>query len=274
MPAMTLACRLTPRHYPPMDRSLGNLNRMARGAGRALLDLVLPPLCLKCREPVAEPQSVCATCWHALRFLAPPHCAQCGLPFPHALGEGIKCAACIARPPPFVCARAALAYDDASRDLILSFKHGDRLEAVPLFARWIVAAGRDALAGADMLVPVPLHWLRLASRRYNQAAVLAHAIAKHANLPVETGLLARTRRTPSQGEMPSARARAKNVVRAFAVAEKDRPRLAGKNIVLVDDVLTTGATLSACAKALTRAGAASVSVITLARVVRPLSLSL
>jgi ComF family protein len=257
-----------------MDRRVGGINRIVRGAGRAFLDLVLPPLCLKCREPVAEPHSVCATCWNEVRFLSPPHCAQCGLPFPHALGEGIKCAACLARPPPFTRARAALAYDDASRDLILSFKHADRLEAVPLFARWIVAAGRDALADADMLVPVPLHWLRLASRRYNQAAVLAHAIARLSNIRVETGLLARIKRTPSQGEMPSARARAKNVVRAFAVAEKAMPRLAGRRVVLVDDVLTTGATLSACAKALTRAGAGSVSVITLARVVRPLSLSL
>jgi ComF family protein len=270
----SLARRLAPRHYLAMDRNIGTTERLARGAGRAMLDLVLPPLCLKCREPVAEPQSVCAACWNVLRFLGPPHCAQCGLPFPHALGEGIKCAACIARPPPFVHARAALAYDDASRDLILSFKHADRLEAVPLFARWIVAAGRDALAGADLLVPVPLHWLRLASRRYNQAAVLAQAIGKLTAIPVQTAALVRTRRTPSQGEMPSARARAKNVVRAFAVAEKAKPGIAGRKIVMVDDVLTTGATLSACAKALSRAGAGPVSVITLARVVRPLSLSL
>ena len=247
---------------------------MARSAGRAILDLILPPLCLKCRAPVAAPQSVCAICWNELRFLGSPHCAQCGLPFPHALGEGVNCAACIARPPPFATARAALAYDDASRDLILSFKHADRLEAVPLFARWINTAGRDVLDGADMLVPVPLHWQRLASRRYNQAAVLAHAISKLSRIPVETGLLARIKATPSQGEMPSARARAKNVVRAFAVAERHKPKLTGRKIVLVDDVLTTGATLGACAKVLTRAGAASVSLVTLARVVRPLNLSL
>ena len=257
-----------------MGSSENKLNRFARGAGRAVLDLLLPPLCLKCRTPVAAPQSVCATCWNELRFLGPPHCAQCGLPFPHALGEGVKCAVCIARPPPFTHARAALAYDDASRDLILSFKHADRLEAVPLFARWITAAGRDALVDADMLVPVPLHWLRLASRRYNQAAVLAHAVSTLTRIPVETGVLARARATPSQGEMPSARARAKNVVRAFAVAEKAKPLLAGRKIVLVDDVLTTGATLGACAKVLGRAGAASVSLVTLARVVRPLNLSL
>ena len=257
-----------------MDIGATGFGRIARVAGRAVLDLVLPPLCLKCREPVAEPQSVCARCWNELRFLGPPHCAQCGLPFPHALGEGVKCAACLARSPPFTHARAAVAYDDASRDLILSFKHADRLEAVPLFARWINTVGRDALANADMLVPVPLHWLRLASRRYNQAAVLAHAISKLTRIPVETGLLARARATRSQGEMPSARARLKNVVRAFAVAEKAKPRLRAQKIVLVDDVLTTGATLNACAKALLRAGAGSVSVVTLARVVRPLNLSL
>ncbi|MCE9520987.1 MAG: ComF family protein, partial [Alphaproteobacteria bacterium] len=242
--------------------------------GRAVLDLVLPPLCLKCREPVAAPQSVCAACWKELRFLGPPQCAQCGLPFPHALGAGVKCAICIARPPVFELARSAVAYDDASRDLILSFKHADRLEAVPLFARWIATAGQEALVGADMLVPVPLHWRRLASRRYNQAAVLALALGKLTALPVETGLLTRVRATPSQGEMPSARARAKNVVRTFAVAEKAKPRLAGRKVVLVDDVLTTGATLNACAKVLGKSGAAAVSFITLARVVRPLNLSL
>jgi ComF family protein len=261
-----------------MDLGLGPVNRpimrIARSAGRGLLDLVLPPLCLKCRTPVAEPQSVCAACWNELRFLGPPHCAQCGLPFPHALGEGVKCAACLAHPPPFACSRAALAYDDASRDLILSFKHADRLEAVPLFARWIASAGRDALDGAGVLVPVPLHWMRLAQRRYNQAAVLAHALSKLTGLPVDTAALARTRPTASQGEMPSARARKKNVVRAFAVAERAKPALAAQKVVLVDDVLTTGATLAACAKALLRAGAATVSVVTLARVVRPLNLSL
>jgi ComF family protein len=256
--------------HPPAAR----FDRIARAAGRSVLDLVLPPLCLKCREPVAAPQSVCATCWNEIRFLSAPHCAQCGLPFPHALGSGVKCAACIAKPPRFVCARAAVAYDDASRDLILSFKHADRLEAVPLFARWINTAASDALAGADVLVPVPLHWLRLARRRYNQAAVLAHAVSKLARLPVDTTVLTRARATPSQGEMPSARARLKNVAGVFAVAEKAKPRIAGRRLVLVDDVLTTGATLNACTKALLKAGAATVAAVTLARVVRPLNLSL
>jgi ComF family protein len=251
-----------------------SFNRIARATGRVALDLILPPLCLKCRVPVGEPQSVCAPCWSALRFLSAPQCMQCGLPFPHDLGAGVKCAACIAKPPPFAVSRAALAYDDASRDLILGFKHADRLETVPLFARWMAVAARDALADADALVPVPLHWRRLVARRYNQAALLANALGRLTHLPVDTAALQRVKPTPSQGEMPSARARAKNVVRAFAFAEKHRGKILGKRLALVDDVLTTGATVGACTKALLKAGAASVSVVTLARVLRPLSLSL
>jgi ComF family protein len=251
-----------------------SVKKFGRAAARVALDLILPPLCLKCRTPVSEPQSVCGTCWSELRFLSAPHCAQCGLPFPHALGAGVKCAACIAKPPQFTISRAALAYDDASRDLILGFKHADRLEAVPLFARWMAAAAQDALAGVELLIPVPLHWRRLAARRYNQAALLAIGLGSLVRKPVDTSVLVRTRPTPSQGEMPSARARAKNVVRAFVTDEKGKARIAGRNLVLVDDVLTTGATVSACTKVLLKAGAARVSVVTLARVVRPLSLSL
>jgi ComF family protein len=272
--AQSLARSAALRHDRAMDLTAQSFNRFARAAGRAALDLVLPPLCLNCRTAVAEPQSVCATCWNALRFLSPPNCVQCGIPFPHDLGTQVRCAACIARPPAFATARSALAYDEASRDLILGFKHADRLEAVPLFARWMTSSGGDALAGADMLVPVPLHWRRLVARRYNQAAELGHALAARTRIPIATGVLVRKKRTRSQGEMVSARERMKNVAGAFSVPESARSSLVGKNVTLVDDVLTTGATLSACAKTLLRNGAASVSLITLARVVRPLSLTL
>ena len=247
------------------------LSRSFRQLGRRALDFVLPPVCLRCRTLVSDPQSLCAKCWSELKFLAEPLCACCGLPFPHALGAGVKCAACVARPPVFSKARAALAYDDISRDLILPLKHADRLEAATIFARWMANAAADLITETDTLVPVPLHWRRLAKRRYNQAAVLAHEIARMHKLHVDTAALQRPRPSVSQGEMPSARARLKNVARAFTVADAQKERIAGRRILLVDDVLTTGATLNACAKALKRAGAASVSAVTLARVVRPLN---
>ena len=247
--------------------------RYVRAAGRRVLDLILPPLCLKCRLPVSEPQSVCGACWAAIRFLGPPHCVQCGLPFPHDLGDGVKCGACLARPPAFKWLRSAIAYDDASRDLILGFKHADKLEDCPLFCRWMNAAGRDLLREIDVLVPVPLHWRRLFVRRYNQAALLAHGIGRLSDLPVQTAWLVRAKATLSQGEMISARARLKNVAKAFTVSAAGGKNLRGKNVVLVDDVLTTGATVQACSKALFRCGVQSVSVITLARVVRPLNFS-
>lgn len=257
-----------------MDTAPLRLRRLVRDTTRALLDLVLPPLCLNCRALVADPHAVCGPCWSTLRFLGPPHCAQCGVPFPYDLGQGMKCPACLARPPAFDCARSALAYDDASRDLILGFKHADRLETVPLFGRLMRNVARDPLEGASFLVPVPLHWRRLVARRYNQAAELAHALSKLTGVPADATGLIRTKRTRSQGEMVSARERKKNVAGAFAVTPAARARFEGRKIVLVDDVLTTGATLTACTKTLLRNGAASVSLITLARVVRPLNLTL
>lgn len=248
------------------------LTRPVRRLGRAMLDVVLPPLCLRCRERVSEPQSVCTACWGQIRFLRPPGCVQCGYPFPHDLGPQVKCGPCLAKPPVFRWLRAAIAYDDASRDLILGFKHADRLEALPLFARWLAQAVRDRGSEVDLLVPVPLHWRRLAMRRYNQAGLLANGLGRLTGLPVHVPALARIQATPSQGEMVSARARLKNVARVFAVPDRQRPVVAGKSVAVVDDVLTTGATVSACAKALLRAGARDVSVITLARVVRPLNI--
>jgi ComF family protein len=166
--------------------------------------------------------------------------------------------------------RSAIAYDDGSRDLILGFKHADRQEACPLFVRWMLAVARPELEQADLVVPVPLHWRRLLMRKFNQAGLLAHGIAAGSPVPVRPDVLVRERATESQGAMISARARLKNVAGVFRVPPGAAPAVAGKRIVIVDDVLTTGATVTACAKALRRAGARSVSVVTLARVVRPL----
>jgi ComF family protein len=199
-------------------------------------------------------------------FLDGPACTCCGTPFPVDPGPGSFCAACLARPPAFTCARAILAYDAESRGAILALKHADRLELVPGFARWLGRVGGPLLAGADLIVPVPLHRGRLWRRRYNQSAELARRLARDWNRAYDPLALIRGRPTLSQGAMPSARARRKNVLSAFRVPEPGRVR--GRRILLVDDVLTTGATAEACARALKRAGAADISVLTLARVVK------
>ena len=238
-----------------------------RRLGKAALDALLPPLCLSCQAVVDQPGAVCPSCWAKLSFLGAPMCRRCGLPFPHDVGAAAECAACIADPPPWDRARAVFAYDDASRGLVLGFKHADRLHAAPAFGRWLVRAGAELIGDAEIVAPVPLHWLRLALRRYNQAALLAHALTAGAEGTCIPDLLRRTRRTPSQGRLGRGE-RQKNVAGAFRVRDRYRPRIEGRRVLLVDDVLTTGATARACAKALLAAGASAVDVVTLARVVR------
>jgi len=236
-------------------------------AGHRMLDIVLPPRCLKCGTTVDSVGALCATCWPAVAFLAPPHCAACGLPFEIDLGPDALCGACAGERPLYARARAAFRYDDGSKELILRFKHADRTDSAPAFARWMGRAGEALLADTDLIAPVPLHWLRLFARRYNQAALLASELGRLAGKPAVNDLLLRRRRTPSQGGL-GALARHRNVAGAFAVDPRRRPLLQDKRVLLVDDVLTTGATVSACASALLRAGAGAVDVLTLARVVR------
>lgn len=230
-----------------------------------VLDVLLPPRCLSCGGTVPEPGTLCAGCWRGLAFLGAPCCACCGYPFDFDVGPSGLCGACIEQARQFDQARAALRYDDGSRPLVLALKHGDRLHLAPALARWMKQAGSEVLAGADLQMPVPLHWTRLFARRYNQAAVLAQAIAKLGGPPVDVDGLIRQRRTPSQGKK-SGVSRRRNVAGAFALRRPEIVR--GKHIVLVDDVFTTGATAEECARVLKRAGAARVSVLTVARVVR------
>ncbi len=252
----------------PAKRGAGWLGR----AWRAGLDVLLPPLCFGCGAAVEGRAALCLACWRRVRFLAPPVCETCGLPFEADPGPGAICGECARAAPPFARARAAFVYDEASRGLILSFKHGDRTDAAPAFALWLMRAGADLLPGtpspgAQLIVPVPLHWTRLFARRYNQAALLAHAVGRRAGVPVSTGVLVRRRRTPSQGKLGRS-ARRRNLAGAFAVPGSRRTAIAGKRILLVDDVLTTGVTAGSCARVLLAAGAAAVDVLTLARVVR------
>jgi ComF family protein len=234
---------------------------------RLVIDALLPPLCLSCGAEVAEPGSLCPSCWSAMAFLGDPCCACCGLPFEFDLGEDAVCGECARQRPRYSRARAVFRYDESSRGLILRFKHGDRLEGAGAFARWMARSGGPMLAQADLLVPVPLHRWRLAARRYNQAALLALAMGRQSGVPVAPDLMIRQRRTPPQGHLGRS-GRRDNVAGAFAIPARRRPDVEGRRIVLVDDVMTSGATVDECARVLLKAGAAGVDVLTLSRVLR------
>ena len=242
---------------------IGRLHRLLD----CVLDVLMPPQCLRCGTIVDSMGTLCPACWPQLRFIDAPFCAVCGVPFAVDLGTGAICGACAGSPPAYGRARAVLVYDDGSKPLILKFKHGDRGEAAVPYGRWMARVGAEILADADLLVPVPLHWTRLFARRYNQAALLAYAIGGHAGVAVVPDLLVRRKRTPKLGKLgPSARRRV--IQGAIAIHPRQRHRAQGRRIVLIDDVHTTGATLSACVRALLAAGADHVDVLTLARTVR------
>jgi ComF family protein len=240
------------------------LDGALRPLGRRLIDLAFPPQHLDgdIERPLAGGLSGAA--WSRVNFLEAPWCDGCGTPFDYDPGEGALCPACTARRRGFARARAACLYDEHSRDLILQLKHADRTELAGLFAAWIGRAACDLLAEAELVAPVPLHWTRLLERRCNQAAEIARPLARSAGVAFAPDLLVRTRAGTQSGKSGAGRRR--NVRGAFAVPERRRAQLQGRRVLLVDDVMTTGATAEACARALLRAGAAAVDVAVAARV--------
>jgi ComF family protein len=257
--------------WPPafVSSLVGSLAGSLTGIGRAALDVILPPRCLSCAGQVDRQGTLCLPCWSALTFISPPHCACCGEPFDVTIageaGDSLLCARCIAHPPAYGRARSVLSYDDGCRGMILGFKHADQTYAATAFGTWLARAGADLLVPGTVLAPVPLHRWKLFTRRYNQAALLAHAVGRHAGLPVLPTLVVRHRRTRPQGGHTRT-GRHRNVRGAFHVRPGLVERIRGCPVVLVDDVLTTGATVSECARVLLRAGASRVDVLTLARV--------
>lgn len=242
--------------------------KQARGAGIAAL--IWPQRSLITGREVAGPGALEPEFWAKLRFLSDPLCARCGTPFEIAVDPGQVCGACLARPPAYDRARAALEYGDVSRDLVLALKYQGRRDGLGLLARWMAGAGRDLLNDADLIVPVPLHYFRLVRRGFNQSVWLAAALSRSSGTRLAVDVLKRTRSTPIQGGL-SADGRRRNVQGAFRVRRSREGLVKDQKILLVDDVLTTGATAEACSRALKRAGAGCVDVLTLARVASPRS---
>jgi ComF family protein len=237
-------------------------NMVLRSILRPIIRFALPPRCAGCGVIVEQDDELCAPCWSALDFLEGEGCASCGVPMDQ---PGLICGRCLQAPPDHDGARAAVAYGGLARDLVVRLKHGRRTGLARLMA--VLMARHVGSRGNAVLVPVPLHRWRLWQRGFNQSVVLARHIAARTGSRVEADTLVRRKPTPMLGPL-SARQRAKAVKGVFAVMPEDRPRIAGQHILLVDDVYTSGATANACAKALKRAGAASVTVLCWARVLQ------
>lgn len=242
------------------------LRGMALSPLRYVADLVLPPICLNCNEPLASHGALCAGCWRRIDFIRAPLCDRLGLPLPYADGDEVTLsAAAMHRTPDYGRARAAACFDGVMRDLIHHLKYSDRHELLALFAPMLRGAGQDLLPHADCLIPTPMHRWRLLHRRFNQAALLAARLGRDTGIAVEMDALRRVKRTPSQVAL-GWRERRANMEEAFAVPSGKADKVRGKHVLLIDDVITTGATVEACARALKQAGAKEVDVLALALV--------
>ncbi|MEO0635604.1 MAG: ComF family protein [Pseudomonadota bacterium] len=256
-----------------MKRSTG---QHLSALGQAMVRLIVPPTCMLCETVCAADGAVCADCWPKFHFLTPPLCAVTGAPFAYKLGAGALSAEAIANPPDYDLARAALLYNAPARRLVSRLKYSDDTALARWMGQWMARPLSDALMNSlherssnvtTPLIPVPLHRKRLAERRYNQSAELARVLARHMGpqFAFDPESLVRHRATAAQVGLGE-KARQRNVAGAFRVPKERRPQIAGRSVVLVDDVLTTGATVNACARALKRAGASHVIVVTFARV--------
>jgi ComF family protein len=234
---------------------------------RKTIDILLPPRCLATGEIVDKQGMLAPDFWSQLSFIEKPFCVTCGVPFGFSVTGDTLCAPCMESEPVFDRARAAVVYNDPSRQLLLAFKYGDRLQAADTFLPWLLRAGSEMIAESDIIVPVPLHARRLWQRRFNQSALLAQAVAASAKKQFLPEALIRLRHTVPQKGM-NRKERKDNVRGAFCANGRYAAALTGKNILLIDDVLTSGATLNECARTLKRAGASSVFILTVARVTK------
>ncbi len=238
------------------------MSSLWRRGARLLLDVLLPPHCLTCDAPVGAPGQFCTACFRRTAFVTAPCCACCGRPFGSPAQGGVSglCSECRAHPPAWTAARAALRYDDQTRRILLPFKHGDRIEIAQALAPHMARAGAVLLSAADWLVPVPLHRGRLLARRYNQSALLAQALSRITGRQAVLDGLRRTRATSSLGHKSGVQ-RKQELAGAFAIRPPRQGQLADARVLLIDDVMTSGATADACARALLAAGVARVDLL-------------
>lgn len=253
--------------YVAARRAKDKAQRRRRPSG-GLASLIWPQRSLITNREVPGPGALEPELWAKLHFLSDPLCARCGTPFEIAVDVAQECGACLAHPPVYERARAALVYGDVSRDLVLGLKYQGRRDGLGVLAGWMASAGKELLAEADLIVPVPLHYFRLVRRGFNQSVWLGAALSRSSGVRLSVDALKRVKSTPIQGGL-SADGRRRNVQGAFKVRRSRERLVKDQKILLVDDVLTTGATAEACTRALRRAGAACVDVITLARVAGP-----
>lgn len=242
--------------------SLPPIQHYVKSAAAALADLVVPPTCLYCRKPLAVHDALCAHCWRSIKFIRPPICDRLGIPLPFDIGGRAISAQAEADPPEYDRARAVAHFDGVLRDLIHQLKYGDSHIARRLFGRWLAQAGEEILRDADLIVPVPLDRWRLLKRRFNQAAILSSELHRLTGIAWDPLILQRIKHTNSQVGLTRDQRR-RNVQGAFAVAPDRVAAVQDRGIVLIDDVVTTGATAEGCARALKRAGAARVDVLAL-----------
>jgi len=247
---------------------LGAMRRHLRATLGAAGNALAPSLCLACHNRTAAHDALCAGCWQQVAFITPPLCHRLGLPLPFGSDGPQISAAAAAEPPPSDRARAVAVFDGVIREMIHGFKYADRHEGRRLLARWMTGAGAELLADADLIVPVPMTRWRLMRRQFNQAALLAREISRLSGVTFDPFVLDKTKSTPTQVGSSAAQ-RAANVAGAFGVRHGARDRVAGRNVVIVDDVITTGATVGACARVLRAAGAARIDVLAAAMVADP-----
>ncbi|KKB96192.1 DNA utilization protein GntX [Candidatus Arcanobacter lacustris] len=231
---------------------------------RKILDLIFPPKCLICGSLIASMPGLCSNCWANINFISKPACAKCNLPFEYDFGEDVICGACTASKPLYHKAKSVFIYDDFSKPLLHGLKYQDKTHLAPYLASLMRIAAGDLLSYSDIIIPVPLHKKKLLSRLYNQSALLSLYLHKSTKIPFEPNLLIKHKNTKTQTGLTK-KQRLSNIKGSFMINEKFIYQVKDKNIMLVDDVITTGATINACTRLLLKYGANKVNILTLAR---------